>query len=64
MTTKGDFYAPQEQAYQQAGGVAYKEQPDYEIIEAGLVPNVNSGGRSGAAELEKQLRLGERDCCV
>lgn len=60
MTSKGDFYAPpNEQQYQQ-GGVAYKEQQDYEILEAGLVPNTNAGGRSGAAELEKQLRLGEQ----
>lgn len=62
MTSKSDFYAPQhEQQYQQAGAVPYKEQQDYEILEAGLVPNINAGGRPGAAELEKQLRLGERD---
>lgn len=60
MTSKGDFYAPpNEQQYQQ-GGVAYKEQQDYEILEAGLVPNINAGGRSGAVDLEKQLRLGEQ----
>lgn len=69
MTSKGDFYAPpQEQAYQQqGGGAAYKDQ-DYEIIEAGLVPNINTGGAGSAADLEKQLRLGEKDgpaaCCA
>lgn len=62
MTSKSDFYAPQheQQPYQAGGGVPYKEQQDYEILEAGLVPNINEGGRSSAAELEKQLRLGER----
>lgn len=73
MTSKGDFYAPQnEQPYQVAGQVPYKEQQDYEILEAGLGPNVNTGGRSSAVELEKQLRLGEERrkavsisyCCV
>lgn len=51
----------QQQPYQQPGGNMYKEQQDYEILEAGLVPNINSGGGVGgsAAELEKQLRLGE-----
>lgn len=60
MTSKGDFYAPPTEQQYQAGGVAYKEQQDYEVLEAGLVPNINAGGRSGAAELEKQLRLGEQ----
>jgi len=58
MTTKGDYYAPPDAAYQ-AGGATYKDQ-DYEIIEAGLVPNINAGVGGSAEDLEKQLRLGTR----
>lgn len=75
MTSKSDFYAPQEerehdqQQYQQ-GGAVFKEQQDYEILEAGLVHNaVNSGvggtsttaagGWGSTADMERQLRLGE-----
>lgn len=61
MTSKGDYYAPpNEQQQYQSGGLAFKEQQDYEVLEAGLVPNINAGGRSSAFELEKQLRLGKK----
>lgn len=59
--SKAGYAPPQEQLRQQSGANMYKEQQDYEILEAGLVPNINTGGGVGgsAAELEKQLRLGE-----
>ncbi|CAM9321994.1 unnamed protein product [Ectocarpus sp. 12 AP-2014] len=71
MTSKADMYAPPEERYQEQPkvGIAYKDQQqDYEILEAGLVQNVNPGGGSSAAaaaggwgstaEIEKALRLG------
>lgn len=66
MTSKEGYAPPkeqQQQMYQQPEGTAYKiQEQDYEILEAGLVPNINAGGGGGsAAELEKQLRLGERE---
>lgn len=71
MTSKADLYAPPEEHFQQQqGGTGYKQQQqDYEILEAGLVHNVNPGGGSSAAaaggwgstaEIEKALRLGEK----
>lgn len=66
--TKDDFYAPQESSSGHAPA-AYAKDQEYEILEAGLVHNVNdgvSGSASSAAapwgsnaDLEKQLRLGE-----
>eukprot|EP00903_Cladosiphon_okamuranus_P011031 g10418.t1 len=58
MTSKGEYYAPPDAPQQYQSGVPYKEQQDYEVLEAGLVPNFNAGGRSSAVDLEKQLRLG------
>lgn len=73
--SKDEYYYPQQQQstpYAAAAG-ANKDQ-QYEILEAGLVHNVNAGGLEGShigsgaaaaaagwgsgADLEKQLRLG------
>lgn len=57
-------YTPKDDA-PMVGGMYVKDQ-DYEILEAGFDPSphtqgmaVGGGAGGGAAELEKQLRLGE-----
>lgn len=68
--TKDGYYPPQEAAgYSSAGPAGAGADKEYEILEAGLVQNVNSSGAPGAigwgsnADIEKQLRLGECYYC-
>lgn len=60
QANKGDVYAPQS-----SGAPGPKDPQEYEILEAGLVHNVNATGGARAAgwgsnaDMEKALRLGE-----
>lgn len=69
--TKDGYYPPQQgSGYSSAGPNAAGVDKDYEILEAGLVHNVNSSVAPGAtgwgsnADIEKQLRLGEYLFCL